>query len=136
MCLCLRVVIDNGGHSSVVEYLNWRAFRICSSHLSSESTIFILTVSITVISRSGYVFANLGGGGGCYLPRPGMKTLKKRQIHASGTGSTGMAPRIMDPFSTNDESNFGLVSTWNKEQIIKLEQCILGSVIYKLEHVL
>jgi hypothetical protein len=41
--------------------------------------------------------------------------LKKRQIHARGIGSMGIAPRIMDPFSTSEESSFGLVSTWNTE---------------------
>lgn len=41
--------------------------------------------------------------------------LKIRHIHARGTGSIGMAPRIMDPFSTNEGSNFGRVSTWNME---------------------
>jgi hypothetical protein len=78
----------------------------------------MLTVFITT-SRSDYILANQGV---CYLPRPGTKMLKKRQIHARGTGSTGMAPRIMDPFSTNEESNFGLVSNWNKKQIMKLQQ--------------
>lgn len=37
--------------------------------------------------------------------------LKKRHIHARGMGSTGIAPLIMDPFSTSEGSSFGLVST-------------------------
>jgi len=45
------------------------------------------------------------------LPRPGTKMLQKRQNHARGTGSTGMAPRIMDPLSTSDGSSFGLLSS-------------------------
>jgi hypothetical protein len=45
------------------------------------------------------------------LPRPGTKMLQKRQNHARGTGSTGMAARIMDPLSTSEGSSFGLLSS-------------------------